>query len=487
MSGPDGPPDPGDPAADDLDIPEPVENLHPKEKPTERPHPLTPLIRGWVIFLLIIVAIGRELVPSGERRDYDPLALLQANLLPILGVILIIVMLVAIASFVTWWFTCFVIDDDELRIETGLLTKTSKRIPFQRVQSIDVNQPLAARMFGLAELRIDAGSENSTLRYLSRRKAYRLRDYLLSRAHGEQLTVADSAQRSPASAARDLSSADQILVTITPAQVIIGFLTSTDVVISGVISIIGLVALLSAGLGVFSLGVFIPIIFGTLRQIGSRLFDQFNYTLARTGQGLRITRGLTNLTSQSVPVDRIQGVRITRYLLWKALGYYRVDINVLGIAGASDNDDGAKISSILLPVATRTQLETGLAAILPGVDLSAIPLWRCPDRARWLRWLSIQTFRWGHDARVAYARRGLIDTIAWVMPHTKVQSVRIIQGPLQRLVRVASVHLDSTPGPVTWIAPEIDPNDARAFALSELNRMRSARRAQTSRNGTDGH
>ena len=35
----------------------------------------------------------------------------------------------------------------------------------------------------------------------------------------------------------------------------------------------------------------------------------FNFTLAESPRGLRITRGLTNLTSQSVPINRIQGVQ----------------------------------------------------------------------------------------------------------------------------------------------------------------------------------
>ena len=62
-----------------------------------------------------------------------------------------------VAGFFTWYFTRFVIDDDELRIETGWVFKKSKKIPFERLQSVDIIQPLAARLFGLAELRLEAG------------------------------------------------------------------------------------------------------------------------------------------------------------------------------------------------------------------------------------------------------------------------------------------------------------------------------------------
>ena len=81
------------------------------------------------------------------------------------------VMIAAVAGFVSWWFTRFIIDDEELRIETGAMFKKSKKIPFERLQSVDIIQPLAARIFGLAELRLEAGAGDSTtkLRYLTRR------------------------------------------------------------------------------------------------------------------------------------------------------------------------------------------------------------------------------------------------------------------------------------------------------------------------------
>jgi putative membrane protein len=126
-------------------------------KKTERPHPATPLIRGWLVFVAIAIAWGRELIPDGENDGFDVGDLRWA--LPVLGAI---VLLAAVAGFVTWRFTRFIIDDDELRIETGALFKNSKKIPFERLQSVDIIQPLAARIFGLAELRLEAGAGDST-------------------------------------------------------------------------------------------------------------------------------------------------------------------------------------------------------------------------------------------------------------------------------------------------------------------------------------
>lgn len=57
-------------------------------------------------------------------------------------------------------------------------------------------QPLVARLFGLAALRIDVGGQGSAKSIeFARHRAYQLRDYLISRAHGTHITVAEFVQR----------------------------------------------------------------------------------------------------------------------------------------------------------------------------------------------------------------------------------------------------------------------------------------------------
>ena len=151
------------------------------------------------MFVAIAIGYGRELITSSSENQFENGGLTW--ILPILG---IVVVLAAVAGFVAWYFTRFVIDDEELRIETGAIFKKSTKIPFERLQSVDIIQPLAARMFGLAELRLDAGNSTTKLRYLRRAKASRLRDYLLTRAHGQQASIRDLDQESASSVFTDL-------------------------------------------------------------------------------------------------------------------------------------------------------------------------------------------------------------------------------------------------------------------------------------------
>ncbi|QDP94568.1 PH domain-containing protein [Microlunatus elymi] len=455
----------------------------PPPKETERPHPLTPLIRGWAVLVVIIFLAGREAVPDehGKSNLQQVLSLGIGWLL--LGV-LVIVLFAGAAGFVSWYFTRYVIDDEELRVETGALAKRSRRIAFQRIQSVDIIQPLAARIFGLVELRIEAGAGDSrtVLRYLTRSQATQLRDYLLARAHGDQVTLAGSAALPQASAFTDLSAAERTLVTLSPGLLIMGLVLSTEFAVSVGILVVMVIISTVAGAPLVGLFGLLPLALTVVGLVSRRVTAQFNYTLAESGRGLRITRGLTNLSSQSLPLNRIQGVRITEPLLWRRFGWARVDVDVLGYGSHDHEDNSTDVSSILLPIARLDQVRTALSRVLPGAELDGIDLRPSPKRARAIRWFDGWTLRYGWNAAVITARRGFLDRVTDVVPHAKTQSVQISRGPLQRRLRLASVHVHTPKGPVDLIARHLDPAVARELAMTQLDRARTARR--TSLTGT---
>ena len=55
----------------------------------------------------------------------------------------------------SWRNTHYRIGDDDLRLETGVLRKRSRRVRLDRLQAVDVVRPLVARALGLAELRLE--------------------------------------------------------------------------------------------------------------------------------------------------------------------------------------------------------------------------------------------------------------------------------------------------------------------------------------------
>ena len=411
---------------------QPPESSQPA-KVTERPHPLTPFIRGWVVLLALVIGIGREFVPNGEgARSLPPLEIILAG-------VAVLALGAGAAGFLSWRFTRFVIDADELRVDTGAIFRRSTRIAFDKVQSIDVVQPFAARLFGLAELQIDVGShERSKLRYLQLGRAYALRDYLLARARGYQAEAATTTQSR--SVLTDLNEADEVLVQVSPQTLLLAAVTSHEfwgIVLGGVVFVgIGL----AIGQWWVLLAAAVPTISALFGFVGRRVTGQFNYTLSRRQHGLRISRGLTSLTSQSLPPRRVQAAQVSQSPVWRRLGLYRIDIEVIGWGAVTDDEDQSGVSTILLPAGSMEQVRVALAAIWPRADFTAVELVPAPSQARWLHPFSGPFLRWGHDEYLVVSQHGWLVRRWQLVPHARVQSVRVAQGPLSRRLGLADLE-----------------------------------------------
>jgi putative membrane protein len=439
----------------------------PPLKRTERPHPLTPLIRGWVVLLALLIGFGREILSSfTENRPLPPLPLLGG------GVGGIVVVAVGV-GFASWLATRFVIDADELRVESGILLRKSQRIAFDKVTSIDVLQPLAARIFALAELEIDIGSSQRVkLRYLSRARAYSLRDYLLSRARGHRAELVATVD--PGLQLSDLSTEDEVLVRITPDRLVLSAITSNEF-----LWLIGTIAVTITAAAVFApyfggtvlvLALGVSAVSGIAGFVVRRFTAQFNFTLSARPAGLRLSRGLTSLTSQSVPPRRIQLVRLSQSLLWRRLGWYRAEIDMLGLGMRNEEDTRSSVSSVLLPVADREQVRIVLARLWPSADYETIELHPAPFRARWLHPVSGPFLGLGHDDQLVVSRHGWLERRWDLVPHARVQSVCTSQGPISRYFGLADLAFHTAGSRLTSHARGLDANHvlARQDELIEL-------------------
>lgn len=368
-------------------------------------------------------------------------------------------------GLISWRFTRYVIDGAELRINSGILTRKSRRIPYERLQSVDIAEPLIARMVGLAELRIEmaGGSESrTTLRFLELDVARQLRTLLLNRAQGLQ---ADEQQ---------VDEQRELIATVPPERVMIGTLLSLDFLFAAVstFSIVVLslwfdriIALLG---GIITLGLWLGQI------IALRILAQWGYTLTRNRRGLRIERGLLTRTSQTIPVDRVQGIAIEEPIVWRRLGWQRLEVDIAGYADRGDDND-VDSNTTLLPIADPPLAGHVIAQLMPGVDPSAVPLIHAPQRS-WLFAPIGWRFRAaGADDRVFVSTTGWLKRRTNIVPHHKTQSVALRQGPLQRKRHVATVSVHSPKGPVNAEGRNLDQADARREAFAQLDRARAAR------------
>jgi putative membrane protein len=424
-----------------------------------RTHPLTAVVRGALLAVAAVLGLLGS-VFSGDTWGDVP-AVVALGIALVGGLVLGMVV-----GFAGWLFTRYVIDGTELRIDSGVVTKSSRRIPYERIQSVDIAEPLVARVLGLAELRIEmAGGKDSrtSLRFLKLADARALRRVLLSRAHGDDVEQASDEHRS-------------IITRVPPERVMIGTLLSLDFAFAAVGSIVLVVLLVLSlwfgGVAVF-LGALVSVATWLAQIVARRVLQQWNFTLSRGERGLRIERGLLSRTSQTIPVDRVQGIAIKEPFVWRRLGWQRLEVDIAGYAEHGDDEHGDS-SSVLLPIADRALAAAVIAELMPSASLDVARI--AAPRRSWLFAPIGWRFRWvGADAASFVAHEGWIQQTTSIVPHQRTQSVELRQGPLQRRRRVATVEVHTPKGPVDADGRHLDEHEAREVALAQLERARAAR------------
>ena len=212
---------------------------------------------------------------------------------------------------------------------------------------------------------------------------------------------------------------------------------------------------------------------GPAVAVGTRILALFDFTVAESPDGLRLRSGLLSTQHQTVPPGRVQAVRISQPVLWRGRDWVRLEVNVLGNT-TGDQGSGAG-TGVLLPVAPRPVARHVLSRVLPGVDVEALDWQPAPERSRRRAPLQHRRLAYADDGQVFAGRGGWLTPRIDLVPHARTQSVRVTQGPWQRALGLASVEVDSTPGPVLPAALYRDAADARAIVEVQAERARAAR------------
>ncbi|HEX3808043.1 MAG TPA: PH domain-containing protein [Gaiellaceae bacterium] len=421
-----------------------------------RLHPLSPIVRGGRASIAIVVVLVPTLVGGRSPRD----SLIQ------FGVVAIIVAL----GFVSWLVTRWRVDSDDLRIETGLLKRQSLRFPLSQVQAIDIVRPGLARIFGLAELRLrTGGSSGSTgrLAYLSAREAEPLRDRLLALGRGAEHVGDEPAEPRPPSAT---------LTTVPTGRLIASILISdAGVLAEAVVAALVVTAILApaALTGLATGGA--AWIFAAFAVVWRRFNQEYRLTVSDAPEGLHLAGGLVALTAETIRPGRVQAVRMVEPVLWQRLGWCRLEVDLAGRQRSKgEGRQARRPARALLPVGTHADAETLLDRLLPDRPRELSPP---PRRARWKSPLRYRMLGWGRTDTCVRTQSGRLRRVTAWSPLEKAQSLRRVQGPLQRRLRLASVHIDTAGRSVHAVLRDRDEAEADR-ALEELTVLaRRARRA----------
>jgi putative membrane protein len=429
-------------------------------EPRRRLHPLSPLLHGAKSIAVVIAALSWQ-------------TLREVGLERFALVVVVLAFGVVVFAVVNWLTTGYHVVGRELRISDGLLWRRNRAIPLERLQAVELRRPLLAQLTGLAELRLEVVGGSKTeapLAYLTVRDAAALRERLLALA-GRTVSAAAQPDAGPRAAPPGLERplvrvANRDLVSsqlLTPqafflpagiAFVVFQFVTEAEWTFIGIASTVTAMA-------------------GVLLHPARRILQDWDFRLARDpGERLVVRYGLLETRSQVVPLHRVQSVGLTWPLLWRGQRWLHLRLDIAGYAGEHGSD--SKQSDRLLPVGDFGTARALVWDVLAGVDLTTLATSPPPARARWLHPFALRYMGVGLAPEVFVSRWGLLTREMNLVPYARLQSVRVVQGPLQRLLGLATVYAD-TAGGRSGQARDRDLAEAWALAEQLAVRARHAR------------
>lgn len=476
-----------------------------------RLHPLSPLLRGGLVLLVIagiIVANFRDrfvevLFISGILRDDDRVDidvsgegdiidlvdyLVEEGLaLVALGVAATAILLIVFFSWIAWRFSTYRITPEAVEARRGVLFRSHRRAPLERIQSVNLQRSLLARALGLTKIDVLTAGQGGKveLAFLGHRDAKLVREQIIRRAaakRGEPRIAApaavDFAGRAYGEAsgrlaqrAQDFADADiapEAAETHALVRVPVGRLAGSIALSwESVVTVLILVGIIVGGAVLepaLILGV-IPMLIVMVGITFSQFNKGFNFVLSRGRDSVRTGSGLTATATESVPFGRIHAVEARQPLLWRPLGWWKMRITTAGHSVAQGGQNSTQ--NVVLPVGVEADVLRVFETLLPGLGDDERDLAELRDglsgrareylgagpRAGWVLW-------WGRrragvtiaDADTQNAtmrvRRGALTRSLSIMPIVRAQSVQLRRPMVHRMLGLASVQAHTVLGPV---------------------------------------
>ncbi len=270
----------------------------------------------------------------------------------------------------------------EIRIDSGIISRTHRSIPFDRVQDVDITQGPVARVLGIAQVRFEtgasAGKEEGVLQAIRLERAHQLRELVRARRAPVVEARSTAADAPPAVYAMDisrlfLSGAFNFSLAVFAALLgltqtvgdFIGFDPLSRSFWRSVDSFSGTIAQLVLANRLFTAvaGVVTLVVVGIATGVIRTVLRDYGFRLDRTETGLRRRRGLLSLTDVTLPVARAQAAIVGTGPVRDNFGWR--DLKLQSLA----RDQGGSGDHVLAPLAHDEEV----AAILSALGWRTLP------------------------------------------------------------------------------------------------------------------
>ena len=306
------------------------------------------------------------------------------TLLLVLAGVALLGVLSAVWGVLSWQTTTYRVSGGAFHFKRGVLQKSERSLPLDHVQSVSTVQGIVQRLFGVVEVRVEAagggGEPEISLPALSQSAARTLREELTSTRR-----ASPEASEEPLPAVlRRLSFRDLLLAGLTSGQigvaasVIAGASQAANEILPGDLAQRVSEVLLPRTVTTALLLVLAIALFAWALAIFGTVLAHAGFTLSRSADGkyLYIKRGLLERHEATVPLARIQAVRVVEGVLRQPFGLATLRVESAGF-GAE-----AGVSTTLFPLLPRKEVEELLRVAAPRFAATLDDLEPLPLRAR---------------------------------------------------------------------------------------------------------
>lgn len=426
-------------------------------------HRLSPILRVWAFLLgLATLAAFNFTLPIYNWMREEDVGLVEVGW-ALGGVVLFL--LVAFGLSQIWWSrTGFIVGEDEVETRRGVLTNQVRAARYDRIQAVDVVEPFAPRMFGLAAVRIEvagAASAGIDISYLPREEADEVRAEILRKIAQEGSTTFAPAPEDGFA----VGEGDYLVPPIPIGRSLVATAAQMSTLITLAWSTVPLWTDLSAA-------AIVPVLVGFFPRIWGTIDSSWRFNSKKDGEVFHLNYGLANRRRQAVPRGRIHAVQLRQPMFWRFFGWWTVSVTVAGYGSERNKTTG---TSKLLPVGTWEQAKRVVEAVGPLsieelTDLGHAT-YRSPRRARWVSPIDWQrqTVTLRPDLGVVHLTVGRIGKWFQAVEIPHIQEISYERTPTQRPVNLATVDLTMVPGSFKMSCRDMD----TAEALELVNRLRT--------------
>lgn len=414
-------------------------------------------------------------------------------------------------AYLRWTRFTYAVRESDIRVESGLLSRTARSVPYERIQDVSLEQKFIPRLFGLTEVKFETGAgggDDLKLAYLSEAEGERLREVVRARRDGRTAPV--DAEREEVEEPADL------LFAMSPKRVVTFGLFEFSLAVVAVVfgaaqqfefllpfeiwdvrawreALSGpghwLAELGFAAQAIAAMAATMSLLLvGTVTGVVRTALREWGFRLERTAKGLRRRRGMFTRTDVVMPVHRVQALTLKTGLIRRLFGWHSLGVVSLASDSASANHEAAPFAQMeeIAPIVETTGFalpdkdigwsRRSAKASLDGalLDFTILAAVAIPVAIfspwQWSALLPLgagvfsalrQYFLYRFDCH-AMTGRFLFSRHGWLAPkltigsRTRLQSVEIVQGPIARRRGYAKLSLGLAGGHFTLEAISID-------------------------------